>query len=406
MTKSAANRGGNFPGWRRLAAGWRHWRHFHRAPSLSQAARRAHTGLLLAETWDSSFLRAMSIVANSGTNMAGYPSATVFLGAEHWSWKYLAPSELAELFTFVFEIVDDKLRAQRVDADSSADEESIVDAALNFSPLSFSTTTVNPIDARNVLASLLYLPPREEVLLGTLVSWLLRLHSPTEVVAAAQRHIETIQRAEWLHLLGHLQYSMVPRLVTTLADRCLAFREFTAHAHLAHLCTTCLLHTPSIRSRAPAGFVFFARPLLMSLLETLSHLDASQLSQTPQGAQILRDVPEIRRSVEEDLLWKAGRDEVLRDFDQFFARGTLETSSRPLSDAQLLQCHLLVTILPQVIRSNKPRTELPSVSIVTCWIRQQKFPHDRRPPMGRNMPPPKLGGGLVEPLDGTAEFFT
>ncbi|KAJ7159309.1 hypothetical protein C8R43DRAFT_948240 [Mycena crocata] len=289
-------------------------------PSLSQAARRANTGLPLAETWDSSFLRAMALVANSGTNVAGYPSAVVFLGAEHWSWKYLAPSELSELFTFVFEIVDDRLRAQRVDADPSAEEESIVDAVLNFSPFSFSTTPTTPIDARNVLASLLYLSPREEALLGTFVSWLLRLHPPTEVVAAAQRHIETIQRAEWLHLLGHLQYSMVPRLVTTLADRCLALAGFNVHAHLVQLCATCLLHTPSIRSRAPAGFVFFARPLLTSLLETLSHLDVAHLSQTPEGGHILRDVAEIRRSVEQDLLWKDGRDEVLRAFDQFFAR--------------------------------------------------------------------------------------
>ncbi|KAJ7137007.1 hypothetical protein C8R44DRAFT_364587 [Mycena epipterygia] len=293
-------------------------------PSLAFAARRAYAPDA-AGLWDSEFLQAMALVANLGTNVTDYPAAIVFLGAEHWSWKYLAPSELSEIFAFIFQVINSKITEALADADDpTRDEASAVDAVLSGnSDLPVDSKRV-PVDPRNALAALLYIPPHPpQRLIRLIVSWLLRIHPPARVISAAQEHLETIQGPDWLHRLGHREYSMVPRLVSTLALRCLDLDTpaFTAHAPLALLCTKCLLHTPSIRSRPPAGFVFFARPVLTALLAALAHLDL----RAPESSALLRDVVEIRHSVEADLLWKDGKAEVLREFDRLIPVGISKT---------------------------------------------------------------------------------
>ncbi|KAJ7662443.1 hypothetical protein B0H17DRAFT_318499 [Mycena rosella] len=269
----------------------------------------------------------MALVANSGANVTRYPPAVVFLGAQHWSWKYLAPSELSKIFAFLFEVIDEKLVEAVADAevdDPDAAESSIVDAVLAESDPPSTGERLVALDPRNVLAALLYLPHDTPRLIGVLVSWLLRTNPPERVLSAAHAHIHAIQRTDWLHLLGHREYSMVPRLVSTLATRCLELPGFTEHMTLVHLCTLCLLHTPSIRSRPPAGFVFFARPVLAALLAALAHVDVAD----PDCAVLLKDVLEVRRSVEEDILWKDGKAEVVAGFDRLLAFGTSSFTQR------------------------------------------------------------------------------
>ncbi|KAJ7881793.1 hypothetical protein B0H14DRAFT_3128988 [Mycena olivaceomarginata] len=238
-------------------------------PSLSRAARRADPGMSLSLLWTSQFIHAMAIVANDGVNITAYPAAVVILGAPHWSWKYFAPSELSEILGLVFEVVNAKFSQELTDVDEGEHAPAVA-AILSYPKLSQTTATPFVIDPRNVLASLLYLRRDEDCLMGRLMSWLIRIHGSRAVLSAALEHIQTIQRSERLHLLGHQQYSMVPRFVSTLADRCFAVEDFTEHELLARICIVSLLHTPSIRSRPPAGFVFFARPVLKTLLAATS----------------------------------------------------------------------------------------------------------------------------------------
>ncbi|KAJ6589733.1 hypothetical protein B0H19DRAFT_1104590 [Mycena capillaripes] len=281
-------------------------------PILSQAARRADPGSSLSSLWNSQFLRAMGIVANSGAEITAYPPAVVFLGAKHWSWKYLTPSELYEIFAVIFEVLDEKITEELADADDTK-ASSVVDAILSTPDLSLTSARV-AIDPRNVFASLLYLPRDQQHLMSRVLPWLMQMYSPAKVIASAQEHIETIQRSEWLHLLGHREYSMVPRLVSGLGECCFAMGEFAEHEMLVRICILCLLHTPSIRSRPPAGFVFFARTVLKVLLLAVksSHVDLGR----DESSGIVKDLWEIRSFVEEDLLWKEGRLEMLRDFDE------------------------------------------------------------------------------------------
>jgi hypothetical protein len=237
----------------------------------------------------------------------------VILGAPHWSWKYFAPSELSEILGLVFEVVNAKLSQELADADDG-EQAPAVAAILSHPKLPQTTATPFVIDPRNVLASLLYLRRDEDCLMRRLMSWLLRIHGSSAVLSAALEHIQTIQRSVWLHLLGHQQYSMVPRFVSTLADRCFAEEDFTEHELLVRVCTVSLIHTPGIRSRLPAGFVFFARPVLKTLLAAVTSVDL----RGAESSDILKDLGDIRRFVEEDLLWKEGKLEILRQFDCLF----------------------------------------------------------------------------------------
>ncbi|KAF8193963.1 hypothetical protein K438DRAFT_1828307 [Mycena galopus ATCC 62051] len=303
-------------------------------PSLSRAGRISEPGSSLSVLWDSHFIHAIAITANSGTNITAYPPAVVILGAAHWSWKYLAPSELSEILAFVFEVVDEKVTEELVNADEG-EQDSIVDTLLSTPFLPQTNVHINP---RNVLASLLYLPRDEHHLRGRLVSWLIRTHPPKEIISAAHEHIETIQRSEWLHLLGPRQYHMVPRLVCALADKCLAVEGFTEHEMLARLCVLSLLHTPKIRSRVPAGFIPLARPVLQALLTTVKAIDlrspesSNMLIGSWAKSSMLKDLWEIRRHVEEDLQWKEGdRVEILGEFEELLGSVDPETFNRPIS---------------------------------------------------------------------------
>ncbi|KAJ7653970.1 hypothetical protein DFH06DRAFT_1203371 [Mycena polygramma] len=284
-------------------------------PSISQAARRADPAASLSALWNSQFLCAMGIVANSGVATTAYPPAVVFLGATHWSWKYLAPIELCEIFAFVFEVIDEKIDQELSDVDE-ADATSVVDSVLSNPDLT-STTTRAPIDPRNVVASLLYLPRDHQHLLKHIIPWLIRMHSPAKVIACAHEHIETIQRSEWLHLLGHREYSMVPRLCSGIAEVCFAIEGFVEHEMLARLCTACLLRTPNILSRPPSGFVFFARPVLKALLAAVNS-DPTCMEST----DVLQDLSDIRCSVADDLLWKDGKAEILQGFDELLGENS------------------------------------------------------------------------------------
>ncbi|KAJ7023509.1 hypothetical protein C8F04DRAFT_1011383 [Mycena alexandri] len=299
-------------------------------PSLSHAARRAVSEASFADLWDSVFLRAMAIVAHSGSHIATYPPAIVFIGSEHWSWKYLIPDELSDILAFIFEVLEARLKQELAALDirdQEAAEASLVDELFSSPTLAIgqnSSPLIVVVNARNVLASLLHLPHPAHSLFRILVSWLLRLHPATQVIVAAQTHVEIVQRTERLQLLGHREYMMVPRMVSTLAERCLTLDGFTAHEPLARLCTLCLLHTPSIRSRPPSGFVFFARPLLRALLQAVkSHVDLA----APQSQDLLRDLLEIRRVVTEDLLWKDGRLEMLRALEDLLGVDDTRRSS-------------------------------------------------------------------------------
>ncbi|KAJ7082700.1 hypothetical protein B0H15DRAFT_852398 [Mycena belliarum] len=164
--------------------------------------------------------------------------------------------------------------------------------------------------------------------MDSLTTWLVNTIPPPRVLSAAYEHIYVIQRSDWLHLLGHREYSMVPRLVSALATSCLTLDTFTDHASLAHLCILCLLHTPSVRSRPPAGFVFFARPVLRALLSALEHVDLA----STDSASLLKDVLEIQRSVEEDILWKDGKTEVVAGFDRLLS--FVSSTERKASDSE------------------------------------------------------------------------
>ncbi|KAF7355881.1 hypothetical protein MVEN_00916800 [Mycena venus] len=297
-------------------------------PSLSHAARRADPGTSLSVLWNSQFVQAMAIVANSGPNITAYPPAVVFLGARHWSWKYLTPSELCGILAFVFEVIDDKISDELAGADVDEGEQAVVvDKILSSPTLPQRGVAINP---RNVLASLLCLSQDKLPLMGRLIPWLVRIHRPRKVIVAAQEHIQMIQRTEWLHLLGHTQFSMVPCLVSTLAEHCLALEGFTENdrEQIARICILCLLHTPNIRSRPPAGFVFFARPVLRALLAAVKgHIDL----RSAESSDILEALIEIRHSVEEDLMWKDGRFEVLEGFDELLGPIYPGISTRPSS---------------------------------------------------------------------------
>jgi hypothetical protein len=274
----------------------------------------------LSVLWNSRFVQAMAIVANSGPNITAYPPAVVFLGARSWSWKYLAPSELCGILAFIFEVIDDKISEELAGAGADADEgeqAAIVDEILSSPTLPQKGVAINP---RNVLASLLCLPRDKLHLMGRVIPWLIRIHRPRKVIAAAQEHIQMIQHTEWLHLLGHTQFSMVPCLVSTLAEHCLALEGFTENDRekIAHICILCLLHTPNIRSRPPAGFVFFARPVMRALLAAVKgHIDL----RCAEASDILEALTEIRRLAQEDLMWKDGRLEVLEGIDELLVPG-------------------------------------------------------------------------------------
>ncbi|KAJ7761822.1 hypothetical protein B0H16DRAFT_1530643 [Mycena metata] len=297
-------------------------------PSLSQAARRATAEASFADLWDSVFLRAMAVVANSGTHVATYPPAIVFIAAEHWSWKYLIPDELSDILVFVFEVLDARLRPELAEIhDQESAEASLVDALFS-TPVSAAGQSSSPltfvVNAQNVLASLLYLPHPTHNLFRIIVSWLLRIHPVTHVISAAQTHVEIVQRTERLQLLGHREYMMVPRMASTVAERCLALDGFALYEPLARLCARCLLYTPSIRSRPPSGFIFFARPLLRALLQAVkSHIDLA----APQSRDLLTNMLEIRRVVTEDLLWKDGRLEMLRGLENLLGVDDTRSSS-------------------------------------------------------------------------------
>jgi hypothetical protein len=284
-------------------------------PSLAQAAKRAATGTPLSSLWDSEFVRAMAIVANLGANITRYPPAIVVLGTEHWSWKYVAPNEQEKIFGCLFEIIDTKIADALAAAD--ADDPDATEASTIDSVLSTPSAEGALLHPRNVLASLLYIPHDTPQLMGRLVSWLLRTNAPGPLLAAADEHIHTIQRSDWLHLLGHRQFSMVPRLVSALAASFLDLESFNEHAMLAHLCAGCLLHTPDIRSRLPSGFVFFARPVLTALIAALARVDWTGVG----SASLLKDVLQIRDVVEDDLLWKDGKGEVVQEFDRVLSSG-------------------------------------------------------------------------------------
>ncbi|KAJ7197929.1 hypothetical protein GGX14DRAFT_667129 [Mycena pura] len=298
-------------------------------PSLSRAARRATSGDSLLGLWDSEFLRAMGIVAHSAPAITAYPPAIVFLGASHWSWKYLVPIELSQILSLLFEVIDEKLNHElENEGNLDKNEALIVDSVLSTSGAQEKSEHMR-VTPRNIFASLLYLPHDVHRLVQRIIPWLVRAYSPTRVIVAAHAHMEEIQRSEWLHVLGQHGYAMVPRLVAELAECCLATVGFAEHASLAQLCALCLLYTPGIR--APAGFDLDARPVLNALLMTLADVDlaASELS------SLLNDVLKIKKSVNEDLLWTDGKDAVLEQLRAFAPSVGLQKfsggSTRPVS---------------------------------------------------------------------------
>jgi hypothetical protein len=202
----------------------------------------------------------------------------------------------------------------------------------------------------------------------------MRIHPPADVIAAAREHIATIQRSEWLHLLGHHEYSMVPRLVSVLVECCLALEEFKEHEMLTSICVMCLLHTPSIRSRPPAGFVFHARPVLKVLLEVLkAPIDLG----TAESSDMLNDLWSIRRWVEDDMLWKEGRLEMLQGFDELLRFGM---SSR--ENTNLLQLMRACQVNPRFF-TDLHFTRSPP---------EQTFSRAQYLPRGKNMRRLKPGG--------------
>jgi hypothetical protein len=285
-------------------------------PSLAEAAKRAAAGTPLSKLWDSEFVAAMAIVANCGLNTTHYPPAVVVLGSEHWSWKYLTTDELGKIFGFLFEIIDTKLADAFADPDDrDATEQSTVDSVL-FTP-SAERPALHP---RNILASLLYIPHDTPQLMGRLVSWLMRTNAPESVLAAADEHIHSIQRTDRPHFLGQPEFSMILRLVTALAASCFELESFKEHAMLAHLCAKCVLHTPDTRS--PSDFVFI-RPVLSALVSALAKVDLAWAG----SASLLKDVQEIRAEVEEDLMWKDGKEEFLQEFDRVLSFGRSDLRS-------------------------------------------------------------------------------
>ncbi|KAJ6489453.1 hypothetical protein DFH09DRAFT_1208997 [Mycena vulgaris] len=277
-------------------------------PSLSHAARRAIAGTSLIDLWNSEFLRAMVIVVNFGVDEIGYPPAVHFLNAEHASLKYLTPPELTAILALVFQIIDAKIRQDRVD-NYNADEDAqtaLLGPEWTLVPEHASVNTTN------VLASLLHLPLNLHGLMRPILSWLLSASSPADVVAQAQKHIQTLHHRRWRYLMGPHQDYMVPFLVSSLTARCLRLQQFDDHLMLVHLCSTCLLRTPNIRAKPPFGFLLIARPTLAVLLQAMAYTDVRH----PGSTSLFGDILEIRRTVAEDMMWKEGRVEMLLEFDR------------------------------------------------------------------------------------------
>ncbi|KAJ7064089.1 hypothetical protein C8F01DRAFT_1022191 [Mycena amicta] len=348
-------------------------------PSLARAARRAasETGdaYALLGLWDSEFLRAMAILAHPVSSETTYPPAIVILSAPHWSWKYLASVELTQILALLFEMIDKKIvhaleddggPGGNADSDSDSDSEdgdakpeSEADAATIDSILGRAAPTTGTganagspsrlhlpkvfrINPQDIIASLLYLPPDGRVenrLLPRMLGWLIRHVGHERTILAAQDRIALVQRPEWLHVFGPREHAMVPKLVAVLAERCLregdSSSEFTLEnrIQLAQLCTSCLLDTPSVHVKAPAGgdgLAFHARPLVRYLIAALRDVDfSSSLSASRELARLAGDVQAVMRFVEADSHWKEGKSGIVEELGRISARIGLH--ERPLT---------------------------------------------------------------------------
>ncbi|KAJ7264171.1 hypothetical protein C8J57DRAFT_1331985 [Mycena rebaudengoi] len=324
-------------------------------PSLYEAARRATAGTSLVIHWDSAFLHAMAIVANSGASVAGSPPVVAFLGCGHWKWKYLPPRQMGHIFAFIFEVLDAQIKQvlQLTAHDNPDGTPDVIDALL--SP-NIRRRIVDPQndepqsdEPQNVFAALLHLPDDldSELLLAHIVSWLLRAHNPKLVISAADKHIMTIQHSNWLHLVGLQQYSMVPRVVLAIVELCLKTDGFQDHEMLARLCISCLLNTPNQRSSPPSGFVFHARPVLRKMVDTLQHVARV----TPESS-MYPELTKIRRLVEGDLQWKEGKSEVLKGLADRLANDKLVEEA----DSTNMHSHDISPVSPSLEHRTRPST--------------------------------------------------
>ncbi|KAJ7148508.1 hypothetical protein C8R43DRAFT_520170 [Mycena crocata] len=214
-------------------------------PALAESAKRSSVGASsLSVLWDSPFLRAMSIVVDPDLALRDTPPAMWFLGSSYCSWEYIPAEENEEspvtlhgaVISFVLKILVAKLVEALVDS-TRATEDGIVDSIL--SPESDLGEPPNP---RHFLAAMLHIPSRDDLTL--LVMWLSRIHPLRTIIRATHDNVESLTTEQMMQL-GLSQSEMLPAIVATVGQVCLAQDDFSHHDLLLKLCIFTFFKTVS-----------------------------------------------------------------------------------------------------------------------------------------------------------------
>ncbi|KAJ7785128.1 hypothetical protein DFH07DRAFT_975582 [Mycena maculata] len=211
-------------------------------PVLLQAAKRAP----ITDLWESSFIRAMAVVANAAVITKHYPPVMSFLSSEYIDNQHL-PSDSdpsaeyavrTKTISSVVEILFTKLSRSLADRPKSMTEDEVVDQVLSPPQGNRRETAVSPaatMNAGKIIAALLYLPlPQNVSVLTLIIRWLVRTTSPFGVIRATQAHVDAIT--------GHDVWPTVLFFVASIAGRvCLTLDSFREHVALAELCISSLV---------------------------------------------------------------------------------------------------------------------------------------------------------------------
>ncbi|KAJ7513072.1 hypothetical protein B0H11DRAFT_1948596 [Mycena galericulata] len=273
-------------------------------PALLQAAKRVPGGDSTNALWESSFIRAMAIVANAGAISNHYPPIVAFLSSEYIDSRHL-PSDSdpsaeyairTKTISSVVEVLFTKMNTSLLECPKSISEDEFVDRNLSLSHENkfnnpATTSAAGAINPGKIVAALLYLPlPQNVPVLTLLIRWLVRTTSPLSVIRAAKVHVAAITIHDvWPTILFFV--------VSITGKVCLVSDGFQDHRALAELCIASLLkiaHLHQFHPQLPS--------LVGTVVAALRHMGRKGKG---TNSEMISELVIVRKFLEDDT-WRWG----------------------------------------------------------------------------------------------------
>jgi hypothetical protein len=242
----------------------------------------------------------MSIVVDSDLALKDNFPAVWILASPYSSWEHLPSSDDGRsphilhntVISFVLKVIVARLGEAMKDS-TRATEAGLVDAAL--SP---QFDLGQPLSARNLLASFLFVPSQDDLTL--LIMWLFRTHSPLAIIQAAHDNVEYITTDQLTHL-GQSQAEMFSSIVATVGQVCLAQDNFTEHELLLKLCIFTFFKAVPVQGPVPELRMHWG---LFDLVDTILTVVHAAGPLPDPGSPALNDLVRVREVVVR--LWLGG----------------------------------------------------------------------------------------------------